>query len=624
MREQTPLHVRPDGAGAARPAWRWARRALAVGVVVALVASGGIAAGEGAGRGQATGPAVSADGPATPTVQALAGPRAARAGVGSAPIGATAYPVPAKAVYVKPRGNSSGAGTKRSPYGSLSHAVDKAPNGSTIVLRGGVYHESVEIPFYKALTIQPFPHESVWMDGSSRVRRWTKSGSTWVRRNWTTNFDHRVSYTQGADESSRWVDPKYPMAGYPDMVWVGGKQLRQVGSVESVGKGDFYVDQPGHRLIIGSNPAGRDVRASTLARGIQVHGAGSTIRGIGIRRFASSVWMAGAIAVEVPDVTLQNLVIAQNATIGLGGWAAGHTFDHLTIRHNGLLGVSGSGWNDVTLSNSVISANNRERFMGAPASGGVKICKSEHVTVRNNHIARNVTAGLWFDCSDYDVTVTGNTIEYNGAVGILFEISDTALIADNFVTDNGGTGIQIFSSGNVQVWNNTVTGNERTFAVWQDSRAQPDPSKTDRVPWLSRNISARNNVFAFSPSNTCPLLTQDLRKLWTGNQFGIDSDANIFHRSDSSAPSNFACWANRNVGNGFVNYKTLKDFAAGTGDDATSVLFEGKRVVDSSLGLTGAATRRMAGVAVPLPADIAGAIGRRTGDRSTGAFGKPY
>ncbi|HEX3816225.1 MAG TPA: DUF1565 domain-containing protein, partial [Mycobacteriales bacterium] len=94
--------------------------------------------------------------------------------VGAAPVGDAAYPIPVGALFVAPGGADSAAGTRHAPFRTLGHAVAVAHTGDTIVLRGGSYHESVAIQ--QKLTIQSYPHEAVWLDGSSRVSGWSATG----------------------------------------------------------------------------------------------------------------------------------------------------------------------------------------------------------------------------------------------------------------------------------------------------------------------------------------------------------------------------------------------------------------------------------------------------------------
>ena len=97
---------------------------------------------------------------------------------GSAPVGSANYPVPAGAIFVSPTGNNTNAGTEAAPLRTVMAAVTKIPsNGArTIVLRGGVYHESVKVESNRSATIQNYPGEAVWFDGSVPVTNWSAIG----------------------------------------------------------------------------------------------------------------------------------------------------------------------------------------------------------------------------------------------------------------------------------------------------------------------------------------------------------------------------------------------------------------------------------------------------------------
>ena len=65
---------------------------------------------------------------------------------GSVPVGTATYAVPANAIFVDPStGRNTNLGTVGSPFQTVTGAVLKAPSGSTLVLRGGTYHESVTV-----------------------------------------------------------------------------------------------------------------------------------------------------------------------------------------------------------------------------------------------------------------------------------------------------------------------------------------------------------------------------------------------------------------------------------------------------------------------------------------------
>ena len=61
------------------------------------------------------------------------------------------------------------------------------------MLLSGSYHESLAI--YKRVTIQAWPGETVWFDGSIVVSGWFADGAAWRYDGWTTEFDMSPTFT---------------------------------------------------------------------------------------------------------------------------------------------------------------------------------------------------------------------------------------------------------------------------------------------------------------------------------------------------------------------------------------------------------------------------------------------
>lgn len=501
--------------------------------------------------------------------------------VGSLGVGTAKYPVPSNAIYVSAHGNSSGSGTAGSPFGSLATALQKAPSGATIVLRGGTYHESVEVPFNKKLIIQNYPGEAVWMDGASKLTIWSQSGSTWSTP-WTYNFSHIVSFTS-TDQTSWWVNSKYPMAGYPEQVWINGTELTQVGSASAVTASTFYVDSSSKRLIIGTNPSGKTVEASTLQKALIVHGNGSTLRGFGVKRYATSMNQLGAVSLEVPNLTLENIVVTDNATIGIFAWSTNLSINQVSSTHNGGLGMGLSSVDTATVNRSEFSYNNAERFNGAPVSGGVKASKVKNITVQDSLFKANQNSGgLWFDDQSQQIKLNGNTFRDNEDTGLIFEISDTVKVVDNYLINNGAAGLQLFNTSHAEVWNNTIIGNKKwSIRILQDSRRGTAP-----VTMFSDANNFKNNVVAFANAS-CPLLVHDLTQTYTGAQLGVSFNNTAYWRASSTAPKDFACWASGK--SGLSSYSTIASFQSATGNDKGSKEFTGSAIVNGSFQLTSAA-----------------------------------
>ncbi len=560
--------------------------------------------------------------PTTPT----SGREATRAG---ATVGSTRYAVPSGAVVVAPSGDDAAAGTAAAPLRTLARAVERAPEGGTVVLRGGSYHESLVLR--KRLTVQSWPGEAVWLDGSSRVDGWTASGGAWTTR-WTLDFDPSPTYTWGAGEAGaaagwRFVDPAYPMAAHPDQVWVDGVAQVQVGSRDQLAPGRFYLDRRGDVLHLGTDPRGREVRVSDLQQAVNVRVAGATLRGLGVRRYAPSVPHMGAVTLEQPRATLEEVAVVDSATTGIAVSAADATLRHVTSSRSGMLGVTATYADRLLVDGLRAEGNNAERFNQAPVSGGIKIARSRGVTVRDSTSAGNRGPGVWLDESAYDIEVVGNDLRDNAGHGTSLELSAKAVFADNLVSGNGRDGIKVNNTSDVKIWNNTFTGNGRTLNVVQDPRRASDrgtPGHDPRQPfpdptmtWLLGPVTVRNNVVADTASGNCLLCVEDYSKQRSAEQIGVTADGDVYHRTSPGTPTWAVVWS-RGAGNPAV-FTDLASFTRTTGQEGRGVLLTGADVVDAAGRPTGAFPGHSR--AVGLPSDVAALVGQPTGTARVGAFG---
>ena len=537
-----------------------------------------------------------------------------RSNAGSLPVGQAKYSVPSNAVFVRPAGNSSGSGTQANPYGSLEKALNTVPSGTTIVLRGGTYHESVTVPFYRKLTIQPYPGEAVWLDGAEALTSWKQSGSQW-RTPWTYDFDNRVSHTKGKHES--WfINPSYPASRYPEQVWIDGKKLTQVLSLSEVREGTFFVDGKNDWLYIGSNPSGKKVEASTLQQAMVIQGAGTTVRGIGVKRYADHLALMGTVSSQVADIKLENLVITDNAMVGLSGWNPDQVWNKVTVTNNGILGIGASNADRLKITNSLVSGNNAQRFNDKPVAGGIKITRSRDVSVTGTVAARNIdSTGIWFDEWNIGVVAANNVSVDNGQYGIEVEVSDNSVVAGNYLLRNAGAGVYVLGASNASIWNNSITGESgRPIYAFQDSRKG---TRTD-VPMDLRNLSVKNNVVNLG-TNNCPYLIDDALDKMYWQDLNLQSNGNVYRRN--SANSNIACLAAgpQHV----VGIKTHAELKAG-GLEKSSVVFDGGAAITTSTGtLTSRATEVQANVAQTLPANIAKILGVSTSTKQIGPVRNP-
>ena len=550
--------------------------------------------------------------------------------VGSAPVGSTAYTIPSGALFVSPTGSDTATGVLAQPFLTVQKAINIAPSGATIVLRAGTYHETIALPKGKQLTIQSYPKEAAWFDGSRAVTNWVASGAVWVSSNWNVAFDASPTYSRGApDGTGAWafVNPAYPMAAHPDQLWVNGTALAQVGSLAEVTAGKFYVDYTADALYTGSDPTGKQVRASDTVKAITVSGDASVLRGFGVRRYSPSVPDMGTVAVYATNVTVENLEITDNSTTGLALGAINATFRNVTLARNGMLGGTVSYADGLRVIQMLSADNNTEHFNRAPVSGGLKIHRSRGVAVTTSAFLRNDGNGLWFDESVYNGTVTGNDIIGNTGNALVLEISAKFEVADNVVANNTLVGILVSDTASVHMWNNTITGASRPIKVAQgDRRASnlatpghdprqvlPDPTMT----WIVTDIVIRNNIIANSTGNLV-LGVEDYGHISTAEQMGVTTNGNVYQRSSASTPAWLVAWS-RGVGNPAV-YFTVAGFTAATGQESRSLGLDGSAALIGISQPTAAVINAIPSVALPLPADVAGLVGRATGTLNLGAW----
>jgi hypothetical protein len=501
---------------------------------------------------------------------------------GAATVGSAAYPLPTDALYVSPSGNNSSSGSLEQPFLTVQHAITTAHAGQTIVLRAGVYHERVTVLKGKPVVVQPYPNEAVWFDGSTVVAGWHRDGKSWVSGGWTVKFDSSPTFDKGAPDSSvpdfNFINPQHPLAAHPDQVWIGGKELTQVATAAEVKTGTFAVDYASSKLYIGSDPSGKEVRASDKTKAFAIQAAGSTLRGVGIRRYATSVPGFGAVTVEAPGVTVQDVTIEQDATTGLFVGAANCVVRNVTLRDNGMLGMNANYADNLLVSAVRSTHNNLQRFNSAPVSGGFKITRTRGISISNSNFSHNFGPGLWFDQSDYDASVVSNSMNDNASHGMSMEISAKFVVAGNVILNNGGNGIKLNDSNDIQIWNNTVANNSIDLRVAQDTRRgsdmsvpghdprqkQPDPT----MPWVISKVTVSNNVFS-GATNTAVVTVQDYSGEFTAEQLGVRLNGNAYQLPSLSTRTPIMLWERGH--NNAAIFHTLKDFVRSTGQEKKGV-----------------------------------------------------
>jgi parallel beta-helix repeat protein len=573
--------------------------------------------------------------PSAPATPAQAAPAASTStGHGSAAIGSTSYAVPSGAVFVATNGNDASAGTAGAPLRTVTKALSKVKGGGTVVLRGGTYHEYFIVPPGKNVAIQSYPKEAVWFDGSSTVTGFKASGGRWVVGGWTSKFDSSPTYTKGAADGTaagwQFVNPDHPMAAHPDAVWINGAEQTQVGSLSQVKAGTFFVDYGSNQLWLGSDPGGKTVQASTLAQAVSLRAPGTTLRGIGFRRYADSVWQQGVITAYYPNQTLENVVVADSATAGIGFFKPGSTLRNVTVTGSGQLGIQAGLADGLMVDNVLVQNSNDQSFNPAPSAGGFKVTMTRGFTMKNSVIENTNGNQFWTDQSTYDINLLNNTIRNGTRWGIVLEISSTATVANNVITGNAFDGVMVSDTDHVNIWNNTIVGNSRAaIATTQDTRritqlnvSGHDPRRTQpdtSMPWVVRGTTIGNNILSGNAAGTDPILrAQAWDRVYGASDMVASSNGNVFSQTAAGKPGYVTVWGKK--GTWATNYATLAAYTGATGYDRASYSLIGTSPVSSTYGPSSAVSARESSVAQPLPSSVAGKVGVAAGTKHLGAW----
>jgi hypothetical protein len=450
-------------------------------------------------------------------------------------IGSTSSPATAASagtVHVAPSGSDSNPGTSSAPFRTLSKAVQAAPSGSTIVLAAGVYRESVQV-YGKALDIVGATGQKVVLDGARRLDGWREASNGWYVTGW--NLD--LTRTFGD-----MIDPRVPMAAYPDQAFFDGQPLRQVARLGDLAAGTFFVDQAADRLYVGSDPSGHTVEASDLRWAIYFNRAhGSSLRNVTVRRYASTAADMAAVRAYSNDMVVADSTFELNAYMGVSAMGSNITFRNLVSQDNGYIGVHGHLAPQFTLRDSLVQRNNAAGFDAWHSGSGVKVTTSRVVNYWNNEVSDNKGPGLWVDLGVAFSSIVGNLVERNTFSGILVELSGKTVVADNVVLDSGQAGVWVLESNDVEVWNNALYRNDRD--IWVEDGPRVDPSaNADAISELLR-VSLRNNTMGQGRSGVqATLATDDWTEKRSSVDMKISSDWNAFWLP-AGTPTKLSRWA---------------------------------------------------------------------------------
>jgi hypothetical protein len=428
---------------------------------------------------------------------------------GSVPVGSANYGVPdaGQVLFVSPSGSNSNPGTSVSPKLTLGGAISAASDGAVIVMRAGSYHETMTIT--KKVTIQAYPGEAVWLDGSSTYSSWTGSGP------WTSALGPNWSPL----DASRFTLTTDPYGNLPEQVWIDGVAQKQVADESTPAAGQFSVNRTAQTITIGTSPVGKAVRVSDLNYAM-ILSVQVSLYGIGVRRYSpleheglsSMLYFGGTSQGSI----IENCVLQESGYTALNS-ARAITLRNITVQDCGNSGIQVTTADGFVLERFVIRRVNRSLWKGQPHTAGIKITRTQGLLVKDGIIndTPNVI-GFWLDVSVtksvvINLDIDGTTVlagAPNMDLGIHSELSDGGFYNGvqhqswyvNCRVRNTKFSIKFLAAGYTNIANCKFE-NYSSVGVYlqQDERrntGQAGNLSPTVVPWIGRGTKLLNNDIA--------------------------------------------------------------------------------------------------------------------------------
>ena len=398
--------------------------------------------------------------------------------VQSAPVsdtdGVPVTPPPAASIKLGPTGPSTAPKCEgvAIPVGTdPQKVIDANPDAKTFCFSKGLHRITHALHPDAGVTLAS--SEGAVLTGSVPLTGWQADGSRWVVRGVLP-----AAYAP----KGRCEDAKTNPCHVGEQLFVDGKHLTRVMSLDELKPGTFFGDYRANAVYVADDPAGKSVELSRTRTAIEASAADVTITGLTIEHFAS-LPQGGAVQVGTGWKVTANEVRWNHAVGVMVIQGDKAVVSGNTVADNGQLGIGQYQSADVKLTKNLVARNNTDGFWIADwESGGIKSTRSSG-EVSGNDIVENRGIGMWSDIAEYDRRITGNRIRDNAADGIRYEISYNATIEQNVVEGNGfgtgrgsggslwdGGGINVNTSSGVTVAGNLVKDNRNGIAIQSRTR----------------------------------------------------------------------------------------------------------------------------------------------------------
>jgi parallel beta-helix repeat protein len=308
-----------------------------------------------------------------------------------------------------------------------------------------------------------------------------------------------------------------------------------------------FRNYPGERPKIRTNRGGGTTATNGNYHGISVRNASYiVVDGFEIEGHLNDVTLQEATDLNAfykanPTASITTVVDGNGITVGFlsNTQTVSQIPHHVILRNNVIYNATGNGISAL-MADYVTTENNKVFNVAWYSPYGTSALSynsprdvdnntsSYKMIVRGNEFR---DAGNLFPCQcfNYAAPTDGNGIImdlFTSTTGALGPYAGRALITNNLVTNNGGRGIHVFKSTNVDIVHNTVVRNS-TIAVTGDGEITAQNS---------RNVRAYNNILVARTDRPTHLIQFANAAAKTADGASIDFDHNILFGGNPNAP----------------------------------------------------------------------------------------
>ncbi|WP_161939549.1 right-handed parallel beta-helix repeat-containing protein [Paramesorhizobium deserti] len=381
------------------------------------------------------------------------------------------YSRPGNTYYVDTTGSNTNPGTVGAPWRNIQYAVDHVQAGDTILVRGGVYNETVTVTKSGSadggfITLMEYPGENAVIDGTGLVRE-----PTGMRGLITL---HHVSYFRVKDFEIR----NYKSDS--EFIVIG-----------------LLVHGSGERIEIRNNDI-HAIEANNLP-------SNGNANGLGIAVYGTEATPIRNVIIDGNE--LHALKTGRGESLTVGGNVEGWQITRNSVHDNNFIGIDAIGYyvngaeydrarNGWIASNAVfnLSSAGNQALTIVAAAVGIYVDGGRNITIERNHVDA-AEGGIWL-LSEHpgkntsNVTVRNNLVRFNQNAGILVGGytaaesggAENITVVNNTLFQNNTRNVKGINAGELQILfnatdvvfeNNILYAGEKGYAIVKFSPADP-------------------------------------------------------------------------------------------------------------------------------------------------------